>query len=590
MKEKRVLATLLSACMLTSVVGMTACDVKDPGTGGGGGVDFVYNVPSDSKITIKIKNFGMGTGTLWLEETVERFAKEYQNVQYGDKTGVYLDIEVTNKQNTSLMATDATNIFFDENYSDPYQLMQSNLLLNLDSIVKDTDRVGGSLENKMFPAAKGSIMGKDGSYYALPHFEYNGGLSYNEAIFEEFCAYFAAEDEDNVFEYSGKYGTANFIGDLTAEKSVGPDGKADTNDDGLPASLDEFIQLCDYIKYMSEDEVSPLTVTGKFYHYYPDMMVIGLWTALAGAEQMRNYYNCTGEIEVVERDTDGNLLFTEENLFEGINYVKKPKTKWVTMKEDGSDGWMGNDMAAKYYALSIMDIATNEGFFSPSVGEGADHYTAQMDLYMDGKENTNKSAMLVEGSYWYNESNERGGFDFYEAATGNDRNDLRVKWMSLPTNVLKEDVVEDEYKPATFVDCGHAYTLVNKNVESNPNLKQACLDFVKFCYSEQELKNFTLRTGMARSIDYDYTPAELSGLSVYTRSIWESRDHVAGSNVVNWSGTTSTFNKVKRRLSLQLDCGVLSDGLNKQSLLFKSGSHVKDVFSACSMYGNWKNY
>ena len=79
----------------------------------------------------------MGTGNEWLEETVERFAKEYQNKQYGSKTGVYLDIEVTNNQNTSAMANDATNIFFDERKSDPYVLQQSNLLLNLDSIVKD---------------------------------------------------------------------------------------------------------------------------------------------------------------------------------------------------------------------------------------------------------------------------------------------------------------------------------------------------------------------------------------------------------------------------------------------------------------------
>lgn len=593
MKTKRILAALLSVCAMTGVVGMAGCGVDDPGTGGGN-VDFVYNVPSDSKISIKIKNYGMGTGTLWLEETVERFAKEKQNTQYGNKTGVYLDIEVTNKQNTNLMATDATNIFFDERDSDPYALMQSELLLNLDSIVKDTSRAGGSLDSKIFESAKGGIIGKDGSYYALPHFEYYGGLGYNESIFEELCAYFAADDEENVIPYASKYGTANFVGDMTAAKSVGPDGKTGvidgvdySADDGLPRSLDEFILLCDYIKFASEEEVYPLTVTGKFYHYYPDMMVIGLWTNLAGAEQMRNYYNCTGEIEIVERDEQGNLMFTNENLFPGIDYVKKPKTKWVTMAEDGSDGWMGNDMAAKYYALSIMDIATNEGFFSPSSKSGADHYTAQMDLYMDGKENTNKSAMLIEGSYWYNESNERGGFDYYEAATGQDRNDLRVKWMSLPTSVLKEGAVG---KPACFTDCGFAYTLVNKNVESDPALKQACLDFVAFCYSEQELKNFTLRTGMARSLVYDFTAEELSGVSTYPKSIWESRDHKEGSNVVNWAGTTSTFNLVKRRLSLQLDCGVLSDGLNKQSLLFNSGKHVKDVFADCSLYGNWNTY
>ena len=588
MKAKRFLATLLSLCTMTSVVGMAGCDVEDPvGGGGGGTVDFVYNVPSDTKMTIKVKNYGMGTGTLWCEELVERFAKEYQNVQYGDKTGVYVDIEVTNQQNTSLMATDATNVFFDERASDPYTLMQSGLLLNLDSIVKDTTREGGSLESKIFESAKGGMTDANGSYYALPLFEYYAGCGYNEAIFEELGAYFAADGEENVIPYTSKFGSANFIGDLTATKSVGPDGEANTDDDGLPRSLDEFILLCDYIKFASEEEVYPLTVTGKFYHYYPDMFVIGLWTNLAGAEQMRNYYDCTGEIEVVKRDAQGNLMFTNENLFQGIDYIKKPQTEWVTMKADGSDGWMGNDMAAKYYALAMMDVATNEGFFSPSTKSGADHYTAQMDLYMDGKGNTYKSAMLIEGSYWYNESNERGGFDYYESATGQNRKDLRVKWMSLPTSVLKEGA---QGKPACFTDCGFAHTLVNGNVESNPALKQACLDFVAFAYSEQEMKNFTLRTGMARSLSYDFTDEELDAVNTYVRSIWDARDNVAGNNVVNCAGTSKTFNLVKRRLFLGLDCAVLSDGLNKQSLLFNSGSHTKDVFTSCSMYGNWKTY
>lgn len=587
MEKKKVLATILSACMLTSMVGMTACGGDGGNGGGNNNADYVYNVPSESKMTIKIKNFGMGTGNEWLEETVERFAKEYQNKQYGSKTGVYLDIEVTNNQNTSAMANDATNIFFDERKSDPYVLQQSNLLLNLDSIVKDETRVGGSLESKIFDSAKGGIQGNDGSYYALPHFEYYAGMAYNRTTFDDLCAYFAAEDEEDVQEYSCKYGSALFVGDMSAEKSVGPDGKSGTNDDGLPRSLDEFIILCDYIKTESDGKISPLTVTGKYYHYYPDMMVIGLWSALAGAEQMRNYYNCTGEIEIVERDANGNLQYTEENLFEGISYIKKPKTKWVTMAADGSDGWMGNDMAAKYYALAMMDIATNEGFFSASASSEKDHWNTQMDLYMDGKANTNNSAMLVEGSYWYNESTESGGFDYYERYVGKSRNDLQVEWMSLPTSLYAEGAVG---KDACFVDCGIGYTMVNGNIKSKPDLMEACLDFVAFCYSEQELKNFTIRTGMARSLDYEYTEAEAAQMSVYTRKLWEARDNREGTNVVSWSGTTDTFKLAKKRLMLGLDCGVLSNGTTKMSLLFNTKKHTAEVFAGCSLYGNWETY
>ena len=587
MKKKRLLATVLSICTLASTIGMTSCDdlAGDIGGGNNNKVENVYNVPSDSKIMIKVKNFGMGPGNLWLEETMERFAEANKDVKYGDKTGVYLKYEATSNQNTSAMASDTTNIFFDERQSDPYALLQNGLLLNLDSIVKDDARVGGTLESKIFDAAKGGITGNDGSYYALPHYEFYAGIAYNRSTFADLGAYFAAEDEESIYTHSSKYGTANFIDDAAAKKSVGPDGKAGTNDDGLPCSLDEFIILCDYIKTESEGDVSPITVSGKYYNYYPEYLLMGLWSSIAGPEQMRNYYNCSGEIEVVERDKNGKLMFTNENMFKGISYVKKPVTKMVTMSPDGKDGWMGNDMAAKYYAYAMLDVIEAEGFFSKTATSGDDHWTSQMDLYMDGKAQRQNAAMLIEGSYWYNESNENGGFDAYERYVGKNRNELDVAWMSLPTSVYAEGAVG---RDACFLDVGLAYTMVNKNVESNPALKQACLDFVAFCYSEQELRNFTAKTGITRAISYELSDADKQKMSKYALRLWEERDNKNGSNIVAWSGSTEIFKLVKGRLKIDLNSGVFGNGTTKVSAMLRE-KNVQDAFAACSLYGNW-NY
>ena len=583
MKKKRILATALSTLMLVASMGsIAACGGGSGSTGGNNSNKYVYNVPGDNKLTIKVKNFGGGPGNVWLEEAAERFAELKLNEQYGNKTGVYITYEPTYNQNTSSMAGDSTSIFFDERASDPNVLAQNSLLLSLDSIVKDEMREGGSLESKIFESSKDGIKGKDGSYYALPHYEYYTGLSYNRTTFDDLLAYFAAEDEDNVYPYSSKYGKANFVGDLTAVKSVGPDGKSGTTDDGLPCSLDEFILLCDYIKTESEGEIAPLTVSGLHYKYV-EYIVIGFWSSLAGAEQMRNYYNCTGAIEVVERDEDGDLQFTDENLFQGINYIKKPKTKWVTMAEDGSDGWMGNDMAAKYYATAIYEVIVKEKFFSATAKSGKDHWTTQMDLFMDGKMDTNNSAMLVEGSYWYNEANENGGLSYYETFVGKDRSELDVQWMSLPTNVFAEGATG---KDACFLDCGQAYAMINGNVESNPALKQACLDFLEFCYSEAELKAFTAKTGLARAINYELDDTQKAGMSKFTRGLWEERDNIAGTNVVSLSGTTATFKKARNAIKLSLDAGVLSDGYNKFWMVIDSKG-AKKVFSDCSLYGSW---
>ena len=583
MKKKRILATALSTLMLVASMGsIAACGGGSGSTGGNNSNKYVYNVPGDNKLTIKVKNFGGGPGNVWLEEAAERFAELKLNEQYGNKTGVYITYEPTYNQNTSSMAGDSTSIFFDERASDPNVLAQNSLLLSLDSIVKDETREGGSLESKIFESSKDGIKGKDGSYYALPHYEYYTGLSYNRTTFDDLLAYFAAEDEDNVYPYSSKYGKANFVGDLTAVKSAGPDGKSGTTDDGLPCSLDEFILLCDYIKTESEGEIAPLTVSGLYYKYV-EYIVIGFWSSLAGAEQMRNYYNCTGAIEVVDRDEDGDLQFTDENLFQGINYIKKPKTKWVTMAEDGSDGWMGNDMAAKYYATAIYEVILKEKFFSATAKSGKDHWTTQMDLFMDGKMDTNNSAMLVEGSYWYNEANENGGLSYYETFVGKDRSELDVQWMSLPTNVFAEGATG---KDACFLDCGQAYAMINGNVESNPALKQACLDFLEFCYSEAELKAFTAKTGLARAINYELDDTQKAGMSKFTRGLWEERDNIAGTNVVSLSGTTATFKKARNAIKLSLDAGVLSDGYNKFWMVIDSKG-AKKVFSDCSLYGSW---
>ncbi len=592
MNKKRWIATALSAFMLVGSVGMsmTACgdlDEEDSSST----FEAIYNVPGANKMEIKIKNFGMGPGNLWLEETMERFAEANQNTKYGDKTGVYLKYESTNNQNTKAMAGDSTNIFFDERMSNPYELAQNNLLLNLDSIVKNENRVGGKLEDKIFDAAKGGIMQGE-SYYALPHYEFFGGIAYNRSTFEDLNAYFAAEDEDYVETYDSSYGSANFIADEDAVKSNGPDGKPDTEDDGLPCSLEEFIILCDYIKEKSGGEIAPITISGEHYLKYADYLLIGVWSALAGPEQMRNYYNCTGEIEVVARDDNGKLQFTNENLFEGIDYVKKPVTKTVTMAADGSQGWMGNDMAAKYYAYAILDILREEEFFCSTAYSNDNHWDTQMDIYMEGKAERPQAAMLIEGSYWYNESNEKGGFDTYEKRVPNaDRKTLDVAWMSMPTSLYTDGAVG---RDACFLDIGLAYTMINGNVQSNPALMQACLDFVEYCYSEQELKNFTMRTGITRAISYELNDDEKANLSSYARRLWNARDTVNGSNIVAWSGNTEIFNAKKMKLKIDLNSGVFgSEKAKAAALLIATGNEtnraklVQDAFSSCTMYGSW---
>ncbi len=509
----------------------------------------VFNKPGKNKTEITVKNFGGGIGHVWLDEAAERFAELNAETSYAEgKKGVYISINNTFNEETDNMAGQTTHMFFDERHSDVHQfsLKEKGKPMCLDSIVLDESREGGALSDKIFDSVKGSLQDNDGHYYGLPHYEYYGGLTYNREIFDKYFAYFAY-DSDNGESFPSQYGNAIFVNDLQSKKSFGPDGIENTDDDGLPRTLEEFVILCDYIKFASADKVAPVTISGQYNKYF-DYLYTGIWSAIAGAEQMKNYYNCEGEIEVVKRDASGNFMFTNENLFQSIDYIKKPVTEKITL--NGSNGYMGNDMVGKYYAYSIVKILKTEGFLSDNSSGTTSHYDAQMDLFMNDVGTTNESAMLIEGSYWFNESEEQGSFDKMKKYCKKDSQDLDVRWMSLPTALNNADFVAG--REECFLDIGQCYAMINGRYENDAEMKTACLEFMKFLYSEQELKNFTICTGMPRAIDYTLSETEKTEFSKFYQNMWNRR--IANTNnLVYYSGTTDAFLKNRSALNIMLD-------------------------------------
>ncbi len=562
----------ITLCLLLTLV-LASCGTKPGKTEN---VDSnKFNVNTGNKTRINIANFGGGIGREWLDEAMERFAELKQDASYAEgKKGVYLEIvENSFNLNTLGMKESDVQIYFDERNSDVSALAQSELLLNLNSIVKDENREGGSLEEAIFDSIKGILTGNDGNYYGLPHYEIFGGLSYDRKEFEKYNAFFADPEDDDAIEYeSTKYGSAYMIYDANTTKSVGPDGIKGTEDDGLPRSYEEFIILMDYLK--NDKGRNPLVVSGQ-YRRYCDYLLCGLWANIAGSEQMKNYYNCKGEIEVVDRNSDGSVKVSDENLFVGIDYIKKPVTKKIVL--NGENGYLSNDIAAKYYAIALLEVMVKEGFFSSnSTINTRSHYDAQLDLYMGkvGAGSGVKACMLVEGSYWYNESAEAGCFNTYEMVTGNKREDLDIRWMALPTTVYTEDFVGREQ---TLLDIGLSYCMVNGNIKDNDELRQACLDFVAFLYSEKELQNFTIKTGIERMVNYNLSNETVSGMSKYYASVWNMRDKT-GSNIVAYSGETNAFIRNKSQLKVCLDSNCFLYNGAKIMPSMEGGSTTKDIF------------
>lgn len=568
---------------IASLLAITGC-----GKFGNGGTansfESEWNTEGPNKTTITVGNFGGGIGSLWIEKAADRFAKLHADTSFAEgKKGVYIKFINSFELKTSTMDKSNTSMFFDERFSDIQELAQAGLLLNLDEIVKDSSRQGGSLESNIFDSVKDGLQ-VQGSYYGLPHYEYYGGLTYNHEIFDSLYAYFAADDAEDSIEWDCKYGTENFVSTLDTKRSKGPDGVYNTEDDGLPATMQQFIVLMDYIK---SNNCAPICISGQ-YQKYGDYLISGLWSALAGAQQMKNYYNCVGEIEVVERDASGNIIY-DGNAFEGIDYVKKPKTKMVTMSSDGTQGYLGNDMAAKYYAIALLDIIKNEGFFNLDSGISTkSHYDAQKCLYLgDVSSEYDKAAMLIEGSYWYNESNEMGCLAQFERYTGRKKENLDVRWMSLPTEVFNSDSFVG--KEQALVDIGHSFSMINGNVKNNPELKGVCLEFMKFLYTEEELTAFSVQTGMPRMINYPMNTDDLTKSGPFYSKLFAQRN-ANTDNVVGLSGTTEVFKKAKSIIKLCLQSSPFVDAAGQYCLQkIKNNEHAPKIFDDYSIRPeNWK--
>ncbi|MBQ8659202.1 MAG: hypothetical protein IJ506_08735 [Clostridia bacterium] len=545
---KKFISLLLSLGM---VVSMAACgydEEPDGPSGGNSEIENIYNLPGKDKTELKVINFHGGVGSVWIDEAAERFAQLKQNESYATgKKGIYINIDKSMTPNTSQMANSAYALYFDERFSDVNALAQAGLLLPITDIVKDQTRVGGVLEDKLFEQVKGSLKGNDGEYYGLPHYEFYGGMSYNRKVFDSAMAYFAADEATDKWEYpSTKYGSAYMVNDLNTKKSKGPDGEYDTEDDGLPCSLQELIILMDYFK--TQTAYDPAIVSGQYQNYI-NYTIAGLWSALAGKEQMENYYNCTGEIEVIDYENNGG--FSNENLFPGIDYIKKPYTKKVTMTE--STGYLGNDMVAKYYALAMLEIFEKEGFYSPdSYIPTRNHYDAHKNLYYDGAGQYEKAAMLLEASYWYTESRINGGLNDYKIVTGKNPDNLDLRVMPLPTNCYTEGATGKE---DCLLDIAQTFAMINGNIKNNEELKRAAKEFLAFLYSEDELQRFTVSTGMSRAISYELTKEQKENINPFYLELLDKRD-----NVVYYSGSTKAFRLAKTSIRIELDGPVLKPG------------------------------
>lgn len=481
---------------LISIICLLAMVLSVLASCGGGKNPFIdagEDIDTD-KTQLYISNWDGGIGTEWLNRAAAAFEARYADYEFepgSGKKGVQIIID-PNKDNRfeteADMPTSSNAIYFTErvNY---YKWAKDGLLLDISDLVAETMSEYGentTIANKLDDEMNDALQ-VNGKYYGLPHYEGFNGVIYNVDVFDSYLLYFNER--------------GGFISNISDKRSAGPDGVSGTADDGLPATIEQFSELCEY---MTTVGVTPFVWTGQNSDYF-NILADALVTAQVGSDVRNAYYDFNGaEVEVIT----------------GFN-GETPITETVQLTE--KNGYYLWQMSAVYNAVKFCHEVIDSGnggkpwYSAGSVKPNYSQFDAQADFVNSVFDNA-PIAMMIEGNYWVNEAKDAIALSEKENSY-NFKNDSNFAWMPLPGTVSGDNGNAE----LVLKDSLNAYCLINGNLAGNDNMIKLAKMFVKFCYTDAQLKDFTLTTGVTRNVNYELSESELAQLNSYARSMWNYR-------------------------------------------------------------------
>lgn len=385
-KMMKILTVLLAlTCAIMPVVGC-----------GGGGVE-------KNKTQLYIGNYNQGFGQAWLDAAAKRFEEQYADVSFEKgKTGVQVvieDVEVSNNLYQSIKNS-RSEVIFNE-MADYFQWAKSGKVLDITDVVsgenasleKYGDAAGVTIESKMYDSAI-DYYRYNNKYYGVPFYETYIGIMYDIDMWAERGYYI----KDNA---GGKYTWTKNV----AEAWAGQDGEKGTSDDGLPITYDDFYALCARIKNSGEIAIA---WSGKSNTGYSSALLDALHADYEGREQMSLNYTLEGTAtNVVDKIANGKVTV---KTVEGVT---------------AQTGYNLYRQAGRYYALNFFEHIMDGGYYSDKIfnKQTVTHLDAQNFFVIKNKFGGTSIgqdvAMLIEGTWWYNEA--AGAFKSIENRGGGQR-------------------------------------------------------------------------------------------------------------------------------------------------------------------------
>lgn len=542
--KKRLFALLCVAVMASAALPLSGCrrtdDVKEL---------------DETKTQLYVGTLDQGVGKGWLQLVADRFEEAFADYELNGKTGVQVHVEGLDRA-TSLINNfkrERVEVVFNEGV-DYETWVNKNLLLNITDAVSGEkadlsvygDPKGTTIESKMDENAAEYYKTDDGKYYAIPFYEDTNGIMYNVDLWEKYGFYF-------------KEG-GGWTGDVK-EATAGQDNIKDTFDDGLPRTFDDFFALCKHIQQTKSTKggqpLIPIAWNGKYDLSYINSFLFCMAADVDGAEQYSLNFTFNGEAEGLITGFNGTTPI--------ISQTKEPITD--------KDGYKLYKQQGKYYAFKFIETIIDKGYYSDKILNKStiDHKT--MQAYFIKTEDASQGAplgqeiaMLIEGTWWFNEANE---YFTTNEQYGGGKYEQRFGMMPLPKPT--EDHVDGTH---TLFNSKQAAAFINANIDKNKI--ELAKEFLKFAHSNKSLIEFTETVSLLKP--YAYTLSENNNLTYYAKQLLQVKE--ASENVYPFADSR-LFTRQKGTLLSATSWAVkIGDhSYNHPTTDFLSGVSAEDYFN-----------
>lgn len=485
--KNKITRSIIAMILVVTCFLMQACGLGRKSTG----------TVDGNKTQLRISVYESGFGTHWLENYAKQFEDKFKDYSFEEgKTGVQVRLDKNQINKDVLinqMESSEDALYF--NNVDYYALASSGKAEDLtpyldDPLTEFNDNQ--TILDKMDSEQKEYMTSYDGKYYSVPSYEMYRGISYDMALFEEKELYMAEgggwtsgkEDDD--------------------PKAKGPDNIANTYDDGLPVTFEDFFAMMDN---MLACNVTPFIVAGNSTSY-ATMLTDALFVNYQGDDYKLNFtFNGTAK----------DLISVDNGSVQKLEDLQITKHNGSKLKK--SEGY--------YRVLEFAKKLTSENdyFYLESFTDSLSHLDAQRK-FLDSRfvEGEQPIAMIIEGTYWQCEAVK--AFEDLAKSYGDQYSfeNRRYGFMPLP-HYDAARAEHNEYKRTVATDL--ISLCMKKGLPEGT--KNAAIKFIQFTSSNDMLKQFLLDTHYNRGLEMTLSDEQVNALPEFAKSNYNVKKN---SNVI----------------------------------------------------------